>query len=66
MARHAALPEAVISLGIEQPLLVEACFLELMVHVRSDHEVIFAFHEVQQPVVYRFGRQNIAVHIDMP
>ena len=66
MAWHTALPEAIIPLGIEQSLLVEACLLKLMIHVRSDHELILIFHEVQQAVIDWFWRQNIAVYVDVP
>ena len=65
VARLAALPEAVIALGVEEPLFVEARQLELMVNVGGEHEVVAAAHEVEQVGVYAGRREVVTVAIDV-
>lgn len=46
-----ALPQAVVSLGIEQPFFVKACQLELMVHIGSKDKVILLMDQLQQFII---------------
>lgn len=66
MAGLAALPEAVIALGVEQPRLIETGQLKLMVHVGGQNEVIPVPDQRQQIRVRLSGRQIVAVIVDMP
>lgn len=66
MAGLAALPEAVIALGVEQPRLIKPGQLKLMVHVGGQNEVIPVPDQRQQVHIRLAGRQIVAVIIDMP
>ena len=65
MAGRGALPEAVVPLGIEQPLLVKARQLELVVHIGGEDKVVPLPHQRQQIVIYGPGRPLIAVVEDL-
>lgn len=49
-ARLAALPQAVVALRVEQPLLIEPRPLELVIHVGGDDEVVLVPHQLQKVV----------------
>lgn len=66
VTRCDALPEAVISLGLKQPVRMEACELKLMVHICGENEVVSFFDKLQQLCVDRFGRALVTVEQDMP
>ena len=48
MAGLGALPQAVVPLGVEQPLLVKARQLELVVHIGGQDKVVLVPHQLQQ------------------
>ena len=60
-----ALPETIVSLGVEQMLFIKARQLELMVHIGGHNKVIFTLHQLQKRIIDRLGRFFIAVHQDM-
>ena len=62
MARFAALPKAVIALGVEQPCFIENSQLELVVHIGSQDEVIPTPDQLQQ-VSIRLARCHIVTVI---
>ena len=62
-ARLTALEQAVIALCIEQAVLVEPGFLETVIHVGSQHEIILVLHQLQKIIVDRFGGIHIAVDV---
>lgn len=66
MAGLAALPEAVIALGVEQPRLIKTGQLKLMVHVGGQNEVIPVPDQRQQVRIRLAGRHIVAVIVDMP
>ena len=43
-----------------------ACFLEAVIHIGGQHEIILILHQCKQPVVEIRGRIHIAVHVDVP
>ena len=61
-----ALEQAVIALRVEQPLFIEPCFLEAVVHIGGDYKVILILHQPEQRVVYRLRGVLIAVDINVP
>ena len=61
-----ALEEAVVPLGVEETLFVEARFLKAVVHVGSEDEVIFVLYQVQKVLVNRLRGVHIAVDVDIP
>jgi len=65
VAGHAALPQAVIPLGVEQAFLVEARLLELVVHVGGQHEVIPVPDQGEELAVGAVFRRFIAVVPDV-
>ena len=65
MTRRCALEQTIVALGVEQPLFVESCLLELMVYIGGDDEIVLVFHEFEQVVIDRFRGRHIAVEIDM-
>lgn len=65
-ARLTALEQAVIALRVEQPLFVEPCFLEAVVHIGGDYKVILILHQPEQRAVYRLRGVLIAVDINVP
>ena len=60
-----ALPQAIVPLGVEEPGLVEARLLKLVVHIGGEYEVVFFPHQLQKVVVDGLGRVHIAVPVDM-
>ena len=62
MARNTALKKTVIPLGIKQPLFIESRFLETVVNVCRDNEVIFVFYEFIKFVINRFRRIGITIY----
>ena len=60
------LEQSVISLGIEQPFLVESGFLKAMVHVGSQDEIVLVLQQLKQIAVGGFRRIHIAVDPDIP
>ena len=48
MAGSLALPKAVVSLGVEQPLLVKAVVLEKVVYVGGQDKVVLVLQQLQQ------------------
>ncbi len=65
MTRNAALPQAVIALGVEQPLFRESCELEAVVNIRCEDEEILACEQLKELVVGVFWGFNIAVVPDV-
>lgn len=66
MAGPGTLPQAIIALRVEQPLLVKTRQLELMVHIGRKHEIIRIFHKLQQCTV-RFAYAGfVPVHHYLP
>ena len=53
-ARFRALEQPVISLRIEKPFLVKSCFLETVVYIGRQDEIIFILYKCKQLVIYRF------------
>lgn len=66
MAGLGALPQAIVPLGVEQPLLVEARQLELVVHIGGQDKVVLVLYQLQQIAIYRLRRLFIAVYQDLP
>lgn len=60
-----ALPQAVVSLGIEQPFFVKACQLELMVHIGSKDKVILLMDQLQQFIINELGGFLVSVDQNM-
>ena len=60
------LPKAVISLGLKQPVRVEACKLELVVHICGEDKIVSISDKLQQFCINRFGRALVAVEKDVP
>ena len=46
-----ALKQTVIALRVEQSALIKACFLEAVIHIGGQHEIILILHQCKQPVV---------------
>ena len=61
MAGRGALPETVVSLHIEEPLLIDPRKLELMIHVGGEHEIVPAAHDLKESPVQRHGAGFVAV-----
>ena len=61
-----ALPQAVIPLGVKQPLLVKAGFLEAVVHVGGQNKIVLSLHQLEKILINRFGRVHVAVDINIP
>ena len=55
-AGFAALKQAVIALGIEKAFLVKSRFLEAMIHVGGQDEIILVLHHLKQIAVGGFWR----------
>ena len=66
MAGLGALPQAVISLGVEQAAPVKAGLLKAVVHIGGEHKIIFILYQLQQILVHRLGRVAIAVEENKP
>ena len=65
-ARLTALEQTVIALRVEQPLFVEPCFLEAVVHIGGQDKIIFVLHQCKQVIVNRFWGILIAVEPNIP
>ena len=65
MARFGALQIGVIALYSEYALTVEPCFLELPVHVGSNHEPLFPLYRLQQQTVQLRACFIVSVQPDM-
>ena len=65
VTRNAALPQAVVALGVEQPLFRESCELEAVVNIRCEDEEILACEQLKELVVGVFWGFNIAVVPDV-
>ena len=65
MAWSAALPEAVVALGVEQTRLIEARQLKLMVHIGGQDEVTPVPDQLQQVRIGLAGRHIVAVIVDV-
>ena len=48
MAWLRTLPQAIVPLGVEQPLFIKARKLELMVYIRCQNKVVLTLHQLQQ------------------
>ena len=66
MARFAALPKAVIALGVEQPRLIKTSQLKLMVHIGCQDKIIPAPDQIQQICIGFTGRHIVTVIVDVP
>ena len=66
MARFAALPKAVIALGVEQPRLIKTSQLKLMVHIGCQNKIILAPDQIQQVRIRLSGRNIVTVVVDVP
>ena len=65
VGRINTLEKAVVSLGIEETFFIKARFLEAVVHVGGDHEIILVFYQFVQILIDRFRRIHVAVNIDI-
>ena len=65
MARHAALPETVVSLGVEEPVLGESGQLEPVIDIGGQHEEILALKQVQKLAVRVLGCRLVAIAPDI-
>lgn len=59
------LPQAVVSLSIEQPFFIKACQLELMIHIGGKHKVIPIMDQFQQFVINGLGGFLVSVYHDL-
>ena len=66
MAGLTALPEAVVTLGVEQPRLIKTSQLKLMVHIGCQDKIIPAPDQIQQICIGFTGCQIITVIVDVP
>ena len=66
MTGAGTLPQAVISLGIEQPILVKSGLLELVVHIGSQYKIVLILHQIQQTLIYIYRSRLIPVQVDIP
>ena len=64
-AGFCALEQAVITLGIEQPFLVEPGFLKAMVHIGGQDEIVLIFHNLIQIIIGGLRRVHVAVDPDV-
>ena len=65
MTRLAALPKAVITLGVEQPRLIKSGQLKLMVHIGGQDKIIPAPDQIQQVSIRFAGCHIVTVVIDV-
>ena len=65
MARHPALPQAIIPLGIEKLLFGKAVELKQMIHIRREDKIVLLFQQVQKNSVQFTWRQVVAIPIDL-
>ena len=66
VTRHAALPQSVIALHVEQAVMIESRPLELMIDIGRDHEVILPLNEFQQPFIHRIAGGTVPVQLNIP
>ena len=64
-ARGTALEQAVIPLRVEEPLFLKACFLEAVVHIGGEDEIVFVLYQPKQVIVHRLRGLLIAVDPDI-
>ena len=55
------MPEAIISLGIEQTVFVKACTLELVIHIGSQYKIVLVLDQCQKFLIDRKWSIYIAV-----
>lgn len=65
MAWLTALPKAIVTLGVEQPRLIETSQLKLMVHIGGQDEIIPASDQFQQVSIRLAWRHIVTVIVDM-
>ena len=65
VARHGALPEAVVALRVEEPVLGESRLLELVVHIGGDDEEVLVADDRQQLGVSVLRRVRVTVAPDV-
>ncbi len=53
--------QAVVPLGVEQAVLIEACLLEAMIHVGGEDEIVLVPDQIEELPIHRLGRVHIAV-----
>ena len=61
MTGNGALEQTVIALRVEQPLLIEACHLELVIDIRRQDKVVFILNNLQKIIIHRLRRFFVAV-----
>ncbi len=61
MAGLGALPQAIVSLSIEQPLFVKPCPLELVIHIGGQYKIVLILYQCQQFLIDRNWCIYIAV-----
>ena len=66
MAWFAALEQAVVALSVEHAVFVESGFLETMIYVGGQNELVFVFQQVIEVLVHRFRSVHVAVYINVP
>lgn len=66
VAGPGTLPQAVVALGIEQPLLVKSCLLETMIHIGGQHKIVLSLHQFQKLLINWLRGVQIAIDIDIP
>ena len=65
MARLAALPEAIVPLGVKQPCLIKTGQMKLMVHISGQDKVIPASDQFQQVSIRLAGCHIVTIIVDM-
>ena len=66
VTRHAALPQSIIALHVEQAVMIESRPLELMIDIGRDHKIILPLHEFQQPFIHRIAGRAVSVQLNIP
>ena len=66
VTRHAALPQSIIALHVEQAVMIESRPLELMIDIGRDHKIILPLHEFQQPFIHRIAGRAVPVQLNIP
>lgn len=65
VTRLRALEQTVVALRVEQPLFVKSCFLELVINIGGDDEIVLVFQEFEQLVIDRLWGGHVAVVVDV-
>ena len=65
VTRFCALEQAVVTLRVEQPLFVKTRFLELVIDIGGDDEIVLVFQQFEQVVIDGFRGVHVAVVIDV-